>query len=167
LTELTTDRLLLRQFKESDLDAHAAMCADPEVMRYVGEGHTMTRMEAWRNMAMILGHWQLRGYGTWAVEERATKEFVGRVGFMYPDGWPGLELGGVIGRSHWGRGFATEAGKAALKYAFGKLERDHVISLIHPENEASISVAKRLGETLEGETELFGQKVLIYGVRAP
>lgn len=126
----------------------------------------MSRAEAWRNMAMILGHWQLRGYGTWAVEEQATNDFVGRVGFMYPEGWPGFELGGVLGRSHWGKGFATEAGSAALKYAFEELGRDHVISLIHPENEASIRVAQRLGQELEGRTELLEREVLIYGVRS-
>lgn len=67
---LETDRLILRLFRETDLDAYSEMCADPDVMRYIGVGQPLSRSEAWRNMAMILGHWQLRGYGLWAVVEK-------------------------------------------------------------------------------------------------
>jgi RimJ/RimL family protein N-acetyltransferase len=65
---LGSNRLILRMFRESDLDAYAAMCGDPDVMRYLGDGYPLTRAEAWRNLALILGHWQLRGFGFWAVE---------------------------------------------------------------------------------------------------
>src|SRR5947208_13100297 len=69
MSTLATERLVLRMFRESDLDAYAAICGDLEIMRYLAPS-PMTRAEAWRNMAMVLGHWQLRGYGLWAVEER-------------------------------------------------------------------------------------------------
>jgi RimJ/RimL family protein N-acetyltransferase len=151
-------------FREQDFEEYARSCADPEITRYLGEGRPLERWEAWRSLAMILGHWQLRGYGPWALEERATGNFVGRIGFFNPEGWPGFELGWLLGREFWGKGYATEGARRALDYAFGEMGRDHVISLIHPENRASIKVAERIGETLEGKTELFGHDVLIYGI---
>ena len=160
---LETERLVLRMFRESDTDAYADMVADPEVMRFFG-GEPASRAEAWRNMAMIVGHWHLRGYGMWAVEEKATGEMVGRVGCWNPEGWPGLEVGWTLRRRFWGRGFATEAARAAIDYAFPELGRTRVISLIAPENVNSIRVAERLGERPEGEWEVFGTKVIVYAV---
>lgn len=164
---LDTERLILRMFRDDDLDAYAAMCADGDVMRYLGEGKTLTRSEAWRQMAMFLGHWQLRGYGFGAVEERAPGRLVGRIGFHDPEGWPGFELGWVLGRAHWGRGYATEGARRALTHAFDAMGRSHVISLIYPDNRPSIRVAERLGERLERRTELFGREVLVYGIDRP
>lgn len=161
---LETDRLLLRMFRDEDFEQHALICSDPDVMRFLGEGRPLERWEAWRSMAMILGHWQLRGFGPWAVEERASGRLIGRIGFFQPDGWPGFELGWVLGREFWGKGYASEGARRALDYAFNEMDRDHVISLIHPENTGSIKVAERLGESVEGKTELFGHEVLIYGL---
>jgi RimJ/RimL family protein N-acetyltransferase len=166
-TALQTDRLSLRMFREDDLEAYAAICADPEVMRHLGEGKPLTRPEAWRQMAMILGHWQLRGFGLWAVEERATGALVGRLGFFQPEGWPGFELGWMLGRASWGRGYATEGAGCALAHAFTELGRDRLISLIRPANHASIRVAERLGEQLEGRVELFGHEALVYAIDRP
>jgi RimJ/RimL family protein N-acetyltransferase len=163
-TTLETERLILRMFREDDFEQYARLCADPEVVRYLGEGKTLDRGEAWRQMAMIVGHWGLRGYGPWAVEERGSGNLVGRIGFLNPEGWPGFELGWVLGRGYWGKGYATEGARRALAHAFAEMGRDHVISLIHPANSGSIRVAERLGERLEGRTELFGHEVLIYGI---
>jgi RimJ/RimL family protein N-acetyltransferase len=160
---LETDRLILRMFRSEDFDAYARLCADPEVMRFLG-GKTFERIEAWRNMASIIGHWHLRGYGHWAVEEKASGRLAGRIGFMNPEGWPGFELGWTLAREFWGRGYATEGAQRALEYGFRELDRNHIISLIHPDNKASIRVAERLGEKLEGKTDLLGTEVLIYGI---
>ena len=151
-------------FRDDDLDAYALICADPEVMRYLGDGKTLTRAEAWRQMAMIVGHWRLRGYGLWAVEERATGALIGRIGFFNPEGWPGFELGWVLARGAWGKGYATEGAAAALAHAFTELGQERVISLIYPANAASIRVAERLGEALERRTELYGREVLVYAI---
>ncbi len=164
MTTLETPRLLLRQFKESDLDSYAEMCADEEVMRYIGEGRALTRAEAWRNMAVILGHWHLRGYGLWAVEEKESGLLVGRAGFFNPEGWPGFELGWLLGRPHWGKGFATEAARAALDHAFSTLNRTRVISLIRPGNERSIRVAERIGEKYETTIDVSGADALLYSI---
>ena len=162
---LETERLLLRPFRNADHAAYAGMCADPEVMQYLGTGVTLNAMESWRSIASMLGHWQLLGYGMFAAEVKATGELAGRVGFLDPPGWPGFELGWVLGRKHWGKGYAIEGARACLDYAFGPLARDRVISLIRPGNERSIRVAERLGERLAGEVELLGSKALVYEVR--
>lgn len=161
---LETDRLLLRMFRQSDLDSYADMCADPETMRYIGDGQPQDRPAAWRVMAVIVGHWSLLGYGLWAVEERSSGALVGRVGCWNPEGWPDLEIGWTLHRSFWGRGYATEAARAALHFAFTELGRPHVVSLIHPDNARSIRVAERLGERPHGSTELMGRPVLVYRI---
>jgi RimJ/RimL family protein N-acetyltransferase len=163
---LETDRLKLRMWREQDFEPYAEMCADPEIMRYLG-GKTLNRLEAWRHMAFLIGHWDLLGYGHWAVEEKASGAFAGRVGFLNPADWPGFEIGWTLGRNFWGKGYATEAARRALEFGFDDLNRRHVISLIHPDNKASIRVAERLGEKLEGNTELLGHDVLIYGIDRP
>ena len=164
IPELETERLILRALGEEDFDDYARMCADPDVMRYLGEGQPLTRPEAWRQMAFIIGHWQLRGYGLWAVEEKTSGKLVGRIGFYNPEGWPGFELGWTLARGAWGKGYATEGARRALAYAFADMGREKIISLIHPENLASIRVAERLGEKPEGRAELFGHEVLVYGI---
>ncbi|HEX8889604.1 MAG TPA: GNAT family N-acetyltransferase [Pyrinomonadaceae bacterium] len=160
---LETERLILRQWSEDDFEDYAAICADPEVMRYLG-GKPFTRLEAWRHMAFLIGHWQLRGYGHWAVEEKATGRVIGRLGFLNPEGWPGFEVGWTLARDAWGKGYASEGARHALSHAFTEMGRDHVISLIHPENRASMKVAERMGEKPEGETEILGIPVIIYGI---
>jgi RimJ/RimL family protein N-acetyltransferase len=164
---LETARLRLRPWRDSDIETYASMCADAETMRHMGSGATFSRGDAWRNMAMFVGHWQLRGFGMWAVEERDTDRFVGRVGLHQPDGWPGLEVGWMLDRSTWGRGYATEAGRASLDHAWKVLGARHVVSLIMPGNAASIRVAERLGEQVEGTFVLEGIELLVYGLDAP
>ena len=161
---LETERLVLRWFRNEDFEQYKHICADPEVMRFLGDGKPMTELEAWRHMAAILGHWYFRGYGVWAVEEKSTGNLVGRIGLFKPEGWPGFELGWTLARSSWGKGYATEGASRALEYAFTEMNRDHLISLIDPANVASVKVAERLGEKVEGETEVMGHHVLIYGV---
>ena len=164
MTTLETPRLRLRMFRQDDTDAYADMVADPEVMRYLGDGKPMSSPEAWRHMAMLLGHWHLFGFGPWAVEERATGELVGRIGPYCPAGWPGLELIWTIRRRSWGQGYATEGARAALAYVFEVMKRDRVISMIDCQNTASIRVAEKLGQRLQDRLEFRGRKGLVYGI---
>lgn len=162
--ELGTDRLLLRQFTDDDLDAFAAIQADPIAARYIGDGAPTDHETSWRLMAMFLGHWTLRGHGQYAVEERATGAFVGRVGLWYPEGWPGLEIGWLIGRDRWGRGYATEAAQAVARAAFSQLGVERLISVIRPDNAASIQVARKLGAVHDDTIDLQGHTVDIYAL---
>ena len=164
--QLETERLLLRQWRLEDFETYEKMCADEVIMRYIG-GKTFNRIEAWRHMAYHIGHWELLGYGHFAVEEKASGKFAGRIGFLNPAGWPGFEIGWTLAREFWGKGYAIEGARRALAYAFKELDQSHVISLIHPENKASIRVAEKLGEKVEGQTEVLGIPVKIYGIDRP
>lgn len=160
---LETERLRLRPFRGSDIDEYAALYADPEILRYLGSGpEPWDRGRSWRHLAFVLGHWQLAGSGTWALEHRETGAFVGTVGFSEPEGWPGFELAWTLAPRWWRQGYATEGARAALEYAFAVLGRSRVISLIHPENRASIRVAERLGMRREGRMVHLGQERLLY-----
>ncbi len=162
--ELTTQRLVLRQFAVADHAAYAAMSADAEVMRHIGAGGPMSSDDAWRSMAAMLGHWSLLGYGMWALQLRGDPSgtLIGRAGFIDPPGWPGFEVGWLLAREHWGRGYAHEAVQAVLALAFGPMRRETAISIVRPTNERSIRLAERLGATLEQRIEFMGGEVLLY-----
>jgi RimJ/RimL family protein N-acetyltransferase len=162
--QLETDRLLLRSFRDTDIDAYAAMCADPEVMRYVGDRGPLSRDDAWRQMAMLVGHWHLRGFGMWAVEERSTETFVGRVGLHFPEGWPDREIAWAFARPYWGKGYALEAARAVLTQAFELFQWPRAVSLIDPANRRSIHLAERLGERFDKEVEVRGNRVWLYSI---
>ena len=164
---LETERLILRTYRLSDFEDHFKLCADPDVMRYLLGGKPLSRFEAWRHMAFLVGHWELLGYGYFAAEEKATGRFIGRIGYTNPEGWPGFEVGWTITPEFQGKGFATEGGRFLLQYAFNKMGRDHVISVIHPDNKPSIRVAERLGEKLEGSADVEGTTMLVYGIDKP
>jgi RimJ/RimL family protein N-acetyltransferase len=161
---IETERLLLRSFREDDLDEFAVLNADPEVVKYLGAGKPWSREETWMQMASFLGHWELRGYGLWAVEERSSGKFIGRIGLLNPEGWYSLELAWTLTRSRWGNGFATEGARAALEYAFNVVKVNHIVSLIDSRNLASMRVAERVGEKLEERIELRGKNVSVYGI---
>jgi len=164
--ELETERLKLRQLEERDLDAHTAMMSDLEVVEFINEGKPMNRAQSWRTIAGILGHWTLRGYGFWAMEEKATGALVGRGGLWFPEGWPMLEVGWTLARAHWGKGYATELGRAALRIAFDQ-GAEEVCSLIAAANVRSIRVAERLGEKLVGPTRVTTFDCLLYSAARP
>ncbi len=142
---IETERLRLREWRPTDFDALASIYADAETMKFLGG--VMERNDAWRALAGAMGHWGMRGYGTWAVERKADNALVGRVGLIHPDGWPGLEVGWTLGRPYWGRGYASEAAAASLNFAFLTQSVERMISCIDPENRPSQAVAERIGET--------------------
>jgi len=160
---LTTDRLVLRGWRDDDLDAYAAITADPEVMRFMG--HLNDRAQAWREIAMFVGHWELRGHGFWVVERDG--ELIGRVGLWRPEGWPGLEVGWLLGRHAWGHGYATEAARASVEHARRELGAGRLISLIAADNVRSQRVAERLGMRPEGEWAIREIPVVIHALEAP
>lgn len=153
--QLETERLILRPMAGADLDAVAASAADPETMRFLGSP-PMNRNGAFRVLCMVLGHWQLRGYGFFSCFLRENGSWVGRVGPWFPEMWPAPEVGWLIARPYWGRGYATEAAAACVAYCFEELGWDRVTHCIDPGNTASRRVAEKLGS-----------RILQRGVRLP
>ncbi|WP_037311251.1 GNAT family N-acetyltransferase [Ruegeria halocynthiae] len=141
IPRLETERLILRAPSEADLDAEAEFYAS-DASEFVGG--RKRRDETWRLIAMLLGHWTLRGYGFWGVEEKGTGTYVGRVGLWFPEAWPEREIGWTLMNTATGKGYATEAALAARAHAYDVLGWDTAISLIDPENHASKAVAERL-----------------------
>lgn len=162
---LTTERLTLRMLAESDFEEYSAIHLDPEVTRFTARVQ-FDLLDTWRHLAMILGHWQLKGFGMWGVFERDSGKLTGRVGFFQPVTWPDFELGWTIGKAFWGKGYAPEAAKACLDYAFDVMKKKRVISLIDPQNVASIRVAEKIGEKLTDERfTTGGHELLVYEAR--
>ena len=160
--EIETERLLLRQFRQDDIDAYAAMLSDEETMRYIGG--TGDRMDAWTRMAAALGHWQLRGYGLFAVEEKTSGRFIGRIGAYNPAGWPAIELGWALVPTAQRNGYATEAARSCALWMFNELKLSEIISIIHPDNSPSIRVAERLGERLKTRWRYKEADTLVYAM---
>lgn len=162
---LETERLVMRGWRQSDTDAYVAMFADDDVAEFLGG--PASREDAWRSMAMHAGHWALKGYGKWAVERRDDGLLVGRVGLFEPEGWLGLELGWVLARAAWGHGYAHEAARAAMAWAWTTLQAPRLISVIAVQNTRSIRVAQRLEMSLVGSHVLRGRPVDVYGIDRP
>ena len=168
MQRVETARLLLRLPEASDAQPLLEIHEHPDVIKYVLSGASPGGITgAWRSIATMLGHWQMRGYGQWTVVEKATGDVVGRVGLWNPEGWPGIELGWITRRSRWGHGFATEAARAALGWTWHHVDTDHVISIIQPDNIASIRVAEKIGESLERTEVRNGAEVHIFGIMRP
>ena len=159
---LETENLVLRPFKDEDVDDYFGVLDSPEVRRWLHLPESLDRSDAWQQMAWFLGQWELRGTGHWALEEKKSGQFVGRAGLHRPErhDWPGVEVGWTLHPDYWGRGYATEAGAAAVRYGFDQLEVDKLFSCILPENYKSQTVAKRLGfEFLEERVLAFFPKL--------
>lgn len=164
---IETERLVLRAPVAGDFEGWAEFHGDAECMRYLGGA--MPRSVAWRAMSEVVGMWPLRGFGQFSAIEKASGRWVGRVGAWKPGEWPVLEVGWMLHRSAWGKGYATEAGEACLDYVFNTLGWTSVAHLIHPENAGSHAVAARLGSRflrmvrmpppldVVGETQMWGQ----------
>jgi RimJ/RimL family protein N-acetyltransferase len=145
--ELSTPRLLLRQWRDEDLAPFAALNADPEVMRYFTS--PLSRAQSDQFAASVYATIDRQGWGLWAVEVKAGAPFVGFVGLSRP-GFkahftPTVEVGWRLHRSHWGHGYATEAARSALTFAFGRLMLAEVVSFTATVNEPSWRVMQRLG----------------------
>lgn len=147
---LETERLTLRPLRSEDFEEYAAFY---RTERSRVRGGPLVRDEAWRQFATEIGHWHLRGYGPWAIEEKATGAFCGLVSLWYPEGWPAPEVGWVVWAKFEGQGIAYEAAVRARAYAFVTLGWPQVASCIRDGNTRSIRLAERLGATLDRRIE--------------
>ena len=153
------------------MDAYARICADAEVMRYMLPARPVTHAEAAFDVQNLREHWRVHGFGHWAVEEKESGRFVGRAGLKHHDNWPldpdNTEVGYLFDRGMWGKGYATEAARAAIAFAFETLDREEVISIARPDNAASRRVMEKAGLSYAGATrwEARGIDVVWYSRR--
>lgn len=163
---LETERLLLRPFVLEDLDPFAAIVSNPQVIgNATYSGQTMNRSQAFNWLCMMLGHWQLRGFGIWAVEEKSSSQFIGRIGLQYLDWFDDVELVWMLDQAAWGKGFGTEGARAAVEYGMGPLQLPAVTAVIRTDNEPSQRLAKRLGMFRDREMEREGVSFIEYRLR--
>lgn len=169
--EIRTDRLLLRQWRPGDLDAYAEMCADPEVMRWIGDGRTRTRPECLKAISRFEAAWEQQGFGLFAVELQSSRALIGFAGLAVPDFMPevmpAVEIGWRLSRRAWGQGFATEAARPVLQQALGTPKLERIVSIIQSGNVASERIAAKLCMTLERETidPNCGRRVRVYEIK--
>lgn len=175
--QLETERLLLRPLSLDDLDAFAAFYADPEVMRYLGVGRTLSRDETEQSLGRMLRSFDVDGFGQLAVERTEDGELIGRCGFLVWDaetltptteaeatGPTELEIGYALGSEFWGQGYATEAATAVRNHALRSMRRTRLIAFIRPGNRASARVAEKLGMRHERDVELMGLPARLYAL---
>jgi RimJ/RimL family protein N-acetyltransferase len=169
IPQLETPRLTLRNYTLDDFAAYAAMRADPRVMQFIGEGDTLGEEDVWVKFLQTIGHWHALGYGTWAVVEKETGELIGNVGFAdkkRPPEHPasgGPEMGWLLAADAHGKGYATEAVRAALDWGrnhFGGGQR--VVCVISTENAASIRVAEKCGFRQFATATRYGRGRLVF-----
>jgi [ribosomal protein S5]-alanine N-acetyltransferase len=170
LEVLRTERLVLRPFVVDDLDALAQILDDPEVMRYVGKGEARgrTRDESERTLRTILEEYERWGHGLLAVTTPADDgdRLIGWCGLLRWNltGVEEIEVAYLLGRPYWGQGYATEAAMAVRDDALGLRGRKRLVSLIYPDNHASVRVAEKVGMAYERDVEYFGHRLLLYSL---
>jgi RimJ/RimL family protein N-acetyltransferase len=169
---LETSRLILRAHRLADFDAYAATWADEDVTRWTGGGKPVERDEAWLRFLRFAGHWELMGYGFWAVEEKATGTMIGEVGFidLKRDYDPVVndvpEIGWVLAPAAQGKGNATEAAQTVIAWGRAHFGPIRVIAAVNAQNRASLRVAKKCGFTeclrkdFHGRTAVFLDRIL-------
>lgn len=157
---LETERLILRGFEPSDYENVHEIFSDEDWSQFIGG--PLNRGNSWRAFASLVGHWSIRGYGTFAVDEKSTGQFVGMIGHWFPEEWPEPEIGWTLSKSAAGKGYATEAVNAVLDHTFNTLKWETAISLIAPANEASKKVANRVGAVFEKEITCRDNLVGVY-----
>jgi RimJ/RimL family protein N-acetyltransferase len=144
---LETERLRFRMLSMEDYEAECAFYATD---RSAGVGGPHTPREVWRTLAMLIGHWVIHGYGMWALEDKATGQYMGRAGFLNPGDWPEPEIGWTLMEHAEGKGLAYEAALAVRRFAYDTLGWTTAISLIKADNVRSAALAERLGCSRDG-----------------
>jgi RimJ/RimL family protein N-acetyltransferase len=172
MTIIETPRLVLRRWTDDDVKPYAAINADPDVMRWIGDGSIRDEETTRANIAKFEAYWEAGGCGMFAVEVRETGELAGFTGFAVPDFlpevMPAVEIGWRLGKSFWGRGYASEAAEAALRFGFEKGGLDRVVSIMKAANSPSERVMVKLGMRLDRELtdSRDGSPLKVYAITA-
>ena len=164
--KIETERLILRPFSLDDIDAAYQMNLDPEVNRYTHDGGVKTRDEIQRTIREdVLGDYEKYGFGRFAVILKDENKFIGFSGLKYLPEYDLVDIGFRFIKNYWGRGIATESGRASLKFGFDDLKLNKIIGLVLPENKASIRVLEKLDFQFEKEFFEDGVQIRQYFIR--
>lgn len=165
---LETERLRLRGYRGEDFPFFRDMWADPEVVRHIAGGKPRMEEETWTKFLRMIGHWRVMGYGFWAVEEKASGAPVGEAGFcdfrrdMTPSNRGEPEMGWALAAPAHGKGYATEAVRAALAWGDRRFAGKRMSCIIDPGNTASIRVAEKCGFKLAVRAVYHGEEILLF-----
>lgn len=157
-----TSRLVLRPFTEQDVDPLYEIMRGEDVLRYFPNPNPPEREKVAKFVAAQLQHWEDRGFGWWAVESQEGGDLMGWNGLQFLPDTEEIEIGYLLGRPFWGKGYATEGAKAGLEFGFDGLGLERIIGLIHPDNKGSQRVLEKLGLSFVEQAEYFGITVLRY-----
>lgn len=161
---IETDRLLLRRFTPGDLDAFAALNADADVMRYIGDGKLQSRAQTEVRLNAFIEHWEQHGFGLWVTLEKASNEFAGFCGLKYLDNTSEIEVGYRLAKRFWGMGLATEGAAASLVFGFKDLGLDRIVAVVQPENIASRRVIEKIGLRYVKDARFYDTDVKYYAI---
>ncbi len=179
MTTIETERLLLRKPRLEDAADLAVAYADPETVRYIGDGSTATREQVEQGIAFWLERWEANGVGLFSMERHEDGRVIGRSGFLVWDGgaWEvanfadageraEVELGWLVAREHWGQGYATEAALAMRDWGIAERGFTRLISIIGHSNARSVRVAEKIGERYERDIVPWGKPAMLYALQA-
>ncbi|MBC5810452.1 MAG: GNAT family N-acetyltransferase [Candidatus Eremiobacteraeota bacterium] len=161
-----TERLRLRGFAAQDLAALVRIFGDPEVMRYIGLGGTRAPEAARRTLERCAADARTEPFAIWSVERREAPGFIGWCGLAHVPDDERIEVAYLIDKPYWGRGYATEAARAALSFAFERANLDEIIALARAPNVASINVMRKLGMRDAGTGFFYGGEAVIHTLSA-
>jgi ribosomal-protein-alanine N-acetyltransferase len=143
--QLLTDRLRLRPYRSDDVTAMFAIFGDPEVMRYSMSGPDPSVESTQARIQKLMDHQALFGFSLWVVEDRSTGAILGDCGLKQLEEGPEIEVGYRFAKAHWGRGYASEAAEASVRYGFGTLGLARIVAVVEPPNVASRNVLEKIG----------------------
>lgn len=161
---LQTPRLFLREYVLDDVDDILPMFADAEVMRYIGDGKPRTRHKVAERIARSIDDYQRLGFGLWAVVGKETGRIIGRCGLQILPGTEEVEIGWLLERASWGKGYAIEAARATIEYGFQHLLLTHIVAVAVPQNERSIAIMNKLGMKFAANEHHYGSDVVKYAI---
>ena len=161
---ITTSRLILRAFTQEDTAPLHHLLSDKDVLRYFPKTDPPSRDQVLKLILGQLEHWKKHGYGWWAVERHSQKGLIGWSGLQFLPETEEVEVGYLLGKAFWGKGFATEAAKACLRFGFETIDPETIVAIVHPENIASQRVIEKLGMSLVDRCRYFGMDCYRYSI---
>jgi ribosomal-protein-alanine N-acetyltransferase len=162
--DVETDRLRLRAFTPEDSNDPHLVFGDPQVMKYISGGTPRSQEETEIGLGRTIAGWQQRGFGFWAVTPKDDDKLIGYCGLIFLEDTTEVELAYGFKRSHWGKGFATEAARACLRWGFGELKLERIVAVVNHGNHASQRVLEKLCMTYRRDVHHYDADLMYYDI---